>query len=86
MPLTVLHYGTEVHSGYPIRLLNASLRFFILAVVSTINITIHNQLFSSAAANLTARLRKLSFKSLLRQDSTIFLFRFMMFSHAEAVL
>lgn len=46
-----------------------ALWLFLIAIISTTTITFQNRLFSLAAANLTARLRSLSFKSMLRQDS-----------------
>jgi ATP-binding cassette, subfamily B (MDR/TAP), member 1 len=49
-----------------------SLRFFLIAIISTGAIGCQNYLFSSAAASLTARLRSLSFKAILRQDGTSF--------------
>lgn len=49
-----------------------ALWFFIIAVISTVCIGFQNYLFSSAAASLTARLRSLSFKAILRQDIEFF--------------
>jgi len=46
---------------------------FLIAIVSTFAIGWQTYLFASAASTLTARLRTLSFKAMLRQDSkTIF--------------
>jgi ATP-binding cassette subfamily B (MDR/TAP) protein 1 len=42
---------------------------FVIAILSTVAIGFQNYLFANAAANLTARLRSLSFKAMLRQDS-----------------
>ncbi|KAG2070640.1 P-loop containing nucleoside triphosphate hydrolase protein [Suillus decipiens] len=49
-----------------------ALWFFILAIVSAICTGFQNYLFSSAAAVLTAKLRSLSFKAILRQDIEFF--------------
>jgi ATP-binding cassette subfamily B (MDR/TAP) protein 1 len=47
-------------------------RFFIIALLATLILFIQNSLFASAAAKLTAKLRSLSFKAILRQDSLYF--------------
>ena len=47
----------------------SALWLFIIAICSTICIAIQNYMFNRAAASLTEKLRKLSFKALLRQDS-----------------
>lgn len=47
-----------------------ALWLFIIALVSTVSIGFQNYLFASAAATLTAKLRSLSFRAILRQDST----------------
>jgi len=44
-------------------------RLFVIALVATLAYGFQRYLFSSAASNLTARLRSLSFKAMLRQDS-----------------
>ena len=44
-------------------------RMFLIAILSTVAIGFQNYLFAGAAATLTARLRSLSFKAMLRQDS-----------------
>ncbi|KAF8987321.1 hypothetical protein BDQ17DRAFT_572176 [Cyathus striatus] len=49
-----------------------ALWFFIIAIVSMVAICFQNYLFSSTAAVLTARLRKLSFRAILRQDIEFF--------------
>ena len=49
-----------------------ALWFFIIAIVSTFAIAMQNYMFSKTAAILTARLRRLSFKAILRQDSKSF--------------
>lgn len=49
-----------------------ALWLFLIAIVSTFTIGIQNYMFSAAAANLTAKLRSLSFKAILRQDSKFF--------------
>ncbi|CAA7271334.1 unnamed protein product [Cyclocybe aegerita] len=60
---------------------NASRRFqgdrnalwlFVIAVISTMAIGFQNYLFSASASTLTARLRTLSFKAILRQDIEFF--------------
>lgn len=49
-----------------------ALWFFIIAIASTFCYGMQSWLFASAAATLTARLRMLSFKSILRQDVEFF--------------
>ena len=49
-----------------------ALWLFVIAILSTLAIGFQNYLFGSAAAVLTARLRMLSFKALLRQDIEFF--------------
>ncbi|KAF5382598.1 hypothetical protein D9615_002908 [Tricholomella constricta] len=49
-----------------------ALWFFIIALLSTLSIGMQNYLFSSAAATLTAKLRSLSFRAILRQDIEFF--------------
>ncbi|TFK28078.1 multidrug resistance protein 1 [Coprinopsis marcescibilis] len=49
-----------------------ALWFFIIAIVSTVSIGVTNHMFSAAASALTARLRTLSFKAILRQDIEYF--------------
>lgn len=49
-----------------------ALWFFIIAIVSTAAIAMQNYMFASTAAVLTARLRRLSFKAILRQDVEFF--------------
>ncbi|KAG2008663.1 multidrug resistance protein 1 [Coprinopsis cinerea AmutBmut pab1-1] len=49
-----------------------ALWFFIIAIISTICVGLQNYLFASAASSLTARLRSLSFKAILRQDIEFF--------------
>ncbi|KDQ25589.1 hypothetical protein PLEOSDRAFT_1097506 [Pleurotus ostreatus PC15] len=49
-----------------------ALWLFIIAIISTAAIGIQNYMFSAAAATLTAKLRKLSFKAILRQDIEFF--------------
>jgi ATP-binding cassette subfamily B (MDR/TAP) protein 1 len=46
-----------------------ALYFFIIAIVATLTMGIQVYLFSMAAARLTSKLRSLSFKAILRQDS-----------------
>jgi ATP-binding cassette, subfamily B (MDR/TAP), member 1 len=46
-----------------------ALWFFIIAIISTVAIAFQNYLFAKTAAVLTARLRRLTFKAILRQDS-----------------
>ena len=45
------------------------LRLFVTALCSRLTFAMQNYLFTYAAAVLTARLRSLSFKGILRQDS-----------------
>ncbi|PPQ91666.1 hypothetical protein CVT25_012879 [Psilocybe cyanescens] len=49
-----------------------ALWMFIIAILSTLAIGFQNYLFASTAATLTARLRTLSFKAMLRQDIEFF--------------
>lgn len=49
-----------------------ALWLFLISIVSTIAISFQNYLFFYAASVLTARLRTLSLKSLLRQDIEFF--------------
>ncbi|CAK5279585.1 unnamed protein product [Mycena citricolor] len=49
-----------------------ALWFFIIAIASTFFIGFQNYLFASAAATLTTKLRRLSFKAILRQDIEFF--------------
>lgn len=46
-----------------------ALWFFIIAILSSITISFQNYLFASAAGSLTCKLRSLSFRAILRQDS-----------------
>jgi ATP-binding cassette subfamily B (MDR/TAP) protein 1 len=46
-----------------------ALWFFIIAIGATLTMGCQLYLFSNAAARLTAKLRSLSFKAILRQDS-----------------
>jgi ATP-binding cassette, subfamily B (MDR/TAP), member 1 len=47
----------------------AALYFFVIAILSTFTVGVQNYMFASAAAILTAKLRSLSFRAILRQDS-----------------
>ncbi|KAH9480411.1 ABC multidrug transporter atrD [Psilocybe cubensis] len=49
-----------------------ALWMFIIAILSTLAIGVQNYLFAASAATLTARLRTLSFKAMLRQDIEFF--------------
>ncbi|EIN12716.1 P-loop containing nucleoside triphosphate hydrolase protein [Punctularia strigosozonata HHB-11173 SS5] len=49
-----------------------ALWFFVIAILSTFSLGIQNYLFASTAASLTAKLRSLSFKAILRQDIEFF--------------
>ena len=46
-----------------------ALYFFVIAIISTTTIGLQNYMFASAAAKLSAKLRSLSFRAILRQDS-----------------
>lgn len=48
-----------------------ALWFFLIAITSALAIMIRDFTFVRAAGDLTAKLRSLSFKALLRQDSTL---------------
>jgi ATP-binding cassette subfamily B (MDR/TAP) protein 1 len=45
---------------------------FLIAIISTFAIALQNYFFASTAAVLTAKLRKLSFRAILRQDIEFF--------------
>ncbi|EMD39893.1 hypothetical protein CERSUDRAFT_81221 [Gelatoporia subvermispora B] len=49
-----------------------ALWFFLIAILSAIAIGSQNYLFASSAANLTAKLRSISFRAILRQDVEFF--------------
>ncbi len=49
-----------------------ALYFFIIAIISTFTIGIQNYAFGASAATLSARLRSLSFRAILRQDIEYF--------------
>ncbi|THU88633.1 P-loop containing nucleoside triphosphate hydrolase protein [Dendrothele bispora CBS 962.96] len=49
-----------------------ALWFFLMAIISMVAIGMQNFEFSSAAATVTAQLRRLSFKAILRQDIEFF--------------
>ncbi|PPQ73650.1 hypothetical protein CVT26_010608 [Gymnopilus dilepis] len=49
-----------------------ALWLFIIALISTFTMGLQNYMFLSAAAHLSARLRSLSFKAMLRQDIAFF--------------
>ncbi|KAI0350350.1 P-loop containing nucleoside triphosphate hydrolase protein [Trametes cingulata] len=49
-----------------------ALWFFIIAILSMIAVGFQNYLFASSAAELTSKLRSLSFRSILRQDIEFF--------------
>jgi ATP-binding cassette subfamily B (MDR/TAP) protein 1 len=46
-----------------------ALWFFIIALISTCTIGLQNYMFASAAAILTAKIRSVSFRAIMRQDS-----------------
>ena len=50
-----------------------ALWLFLIAIVSTLIVTVQNGFFAQAAAQLTRKLRSLSFRAILRQDSTSYL-------------
>ncbi|KAJ2922300.1 hypothetical protein H1R20_g14801, partial [Candolleomyces eurysporus] len=49
-----------------------ALWFFIMSIISALAVGFQNYFFANAAATLTARLRSLSFKAILRQDISFF--------------
>ena len=49
-----------------------ALYFFIIAILSMIAVGLQNYLFASSAAELTSKLRALSFRAILRQDIEFF--------------
>ncbi|KAG1881998.1 P-loop containing nucleoside triphosphate hydrolase protein [Suillus tomentosus] len=49
-----------------------ALWFFIIAILSAVSIGLQNYYFASSAAILTAKLRSISFKAILRQDIAYF--------------
>ncbi|KAF8575980.1 ste6-like protein [Ramaria rubella] len=71
-------YGTTIqtfqNTGHSLRVQmdRNALWFFLIAIVSSIAISLQNYLFASAAAQLTYKLRSLSFKAILRQDIEFF--------------
>ena len=52
-----------------------ALWLFVIALGSTLAIACQNYFFSTAAAGLTSKLRSLSFRAILRQDSALLDFR-----------
>ena len=70
MPETELHFGMYIQRK-PMNLIEtfSLFRFFIIAILSTICLGSQNYLFARSASVLTSRLRSLSFKAILRQDS-----------------
>ena len=46
-----------------------ALWLFLIAIISTCTIGIQNYMVAAAAATLTAKIRSLSFRAILRQDS-----------------
>ena len=48
-------------------------RLFIIAIISVVTIGSQNYFFAASAASLTKKLRSLSFRAVLRQDSELFL-------------
>jgi hypothetical protein len=56
-------------SGWKIHVLTEPVRrLFLIAVGSTVVLGLKSYFFSSAATDLTAKLRSLTFKAMLRQD------------------
>lgn len=51
-----------------------ALWFFLIAILSAASIAMQNYLFANASSQLTFRLRSLSFRAILRQDSACFFF------------
>lgn len=49
-----------------------ALWFFLIAIASIILSTVQNYMFASNAATITARIRSISFRAILRQDSEFF--------------
>jgi len=49
-----------------------ALWLFLIAIISTFTLGIQNYLFPKAASTLTARLRSLCFRAILRQDIEFF--------------
>lgn len=47
-----------------------ALWLFIIAIIAFFTIATQNYLFGASAAELTSKLKSLSFKAILRQDST----------------
>lgn len=66
---TELHFGMYTQMTHELNCDLFLLRFFIIAILSTITLGSQNYLFASSASVLTSRLRSLSFKAILRQDS-----------------
>lgn len=56
-------------------MLNSScIRLFIIAIISMFTIGFQNYFFAASAASLTQKLRSLSFRAVLRQDSESLVF------------
>lgn len=72
MLVTVTLYGWSsfARCSHDNRLTRPS-RSFIISVLAMISIGSQNYLFASAASSLTSKLRSLSFRAILRQDSTL---------------
>lgn len=57
-----------------------ALWFFVIAIISTMTIGIQNYLFGATAAELTSKLRAVSFRAILRQDGELMRFFFVFYS------
>ena len=66
---TESHYGMHTQKNHELDLDLFLIRFFVIAILSTMTLGAQNYLFASSASVLTSRLRSLSFKAILRQDS-----------------
>ena len=61
-------------------------RLFIIAILSVFTIGSQNYFFVASAASLTKKLRSLSFRAVLRQDSEFFLYTVSLVSVLSQVL
>ena len=68
--VTVTLYGW---SSFARKITNSLVPFrsFIISILAMISIGTQNYLFAASAASLTSKLRSLSFRAILRQDSTL---------------
>ena len=66
------HSGTWLATIFDNFIYLSQSRLFLIAIISIVIVSAQNYYFASTAAALTARLRKLSFRAILRQDIEFF--------------